>query len=229
MVQTPKHIWNRLIDRVGSAADVDSDIEEIVVKPTLGGVDAMVSPKYEYRSDSETVRFNGISLKMLIKNVVTSTIQPTSSNGYMEIKEAVVTEDNICAYVNLHTEILSIEPYYRLHRILEDDNRMTSSERLAYGCVDTFFYNSGSDVEPKGWELDGTLYKYDETDDIMHFHPMKNGLDHDDPYVQWVNEIKENVLDNFEINDDFASVDINMDEITFDSAETKANFVAKIQ
>lgn len=102
----------------------------------------------------------GIQLKQLILDRVEDSVVNTPTLASVSVTRCTVTEDNISPVVTLTNRTnRDTEVKDELATALVEAGSLESEEKLAYGRIDSVYYNDG-EIGDDGWEFDGTLYKY---------------------------------------------------------------------
>lgn len=183
-------MWSALVKKVEPSTIADGDIEEVALKVRNGGVVASTIKPYpsidtnidesltntdkkleeveSLFSEEDKIPENGqiflyeelgIKLKSYINGVIENAIISTPTLSDIQVERAIATEKDITVVLNISFELKS-NYFDKLSKVLTQLEYIDNPEKLAYGNMDGLYYNDGDNVVNEGWEISGTLYKY---------------------------------------------------------------------
>lgn len=126
----------------------------------------------------------GLYLKDLIMGSVEEAVVDTPTLSSLSVTRCTITEDKISPIVTISNQVRGDEQVKsELAEVLANCDIIESSDKLAYGVVDSVYeldsgYDSGD-----GWKFDGTLYKY--TDEPYSYWSEGSDSDYPDNMSEW--------------------------------------------
>lgn len=127
----------------------------------------------------------GVYLKNLIFDRLEEAVISTPPRSSCSVVRCTVTEDSISPVVTLKNRVNG-ESWVKddLATALDESGRIESEEKLAYGTVDSVYYDDGYHLsDDEGWRFDGTLYKY--TDEPFDYWSEGHDSDYPTNMEEW--------------------------------------------